>query len=170
MADQPGQLTASEQARLDRLRSYAILDTPRETFYDRFVFSAAQVFRAPIAMLTLVDADRLWCKALVGQMPSERPRHLSFCSYAIASAEPMVIDDATQDARFKSNLLVIGEPYVRFYASAPLIARDGLRIGCLSVIDRAPRSPLPKQVWNLVQLAREAMEGIEARRVVAVDR
>jgi GAF domain-containing protein len=164
MADTHGPITPDEPARLERLRSYSILDTMREPIFDRLVFIAAQTFRTPIAMLTLVDERRQWSKAHVGTFPTEIPRMLSFCTQTILSSDALVIDDATQDARFRHNPLVTGPPYVRFYAGAPLIAPDGSRIGCLCVMDRTPRSIMPNQVWSLTLMAREAMDTIEGRQ------
>ena len=164
MVDDPRQDTLTDLTRLDRLRSYDILDTAREPVFDRFAFIVAQAFRAPIAMLNLIDADRQWSKAFTGSIPQQVPIALSFCARTVASGTPVIVEDATRDDRFRHNPLVTGPPHVRFYAGVPLIAYDGSRIGALCAFDHTPRTPLPKQIWNMVQLAREVMDIIEARR------
>ena len=153
-----------EQQRLDRLLSYSILDTPREAQFDRFVYTAAQMFRVPIAILSLTDADRSWFKSSVGLDLKEVDRHISLCRHLDANSGPLVVEDATIDMRFAKSPFVTGEPYIRFYASAPLVTDDGLMIGGLSVIDRLPKTLLTKQVWQLTQLASSVVAALEARR------
>ena len=94
----------------------------------------------PIAVITLVDAERQWFKAKVGTEVCETGRDVSFCAHAILHDDIMVVPDAAADARFVDNPLVTGEPHIRFYAGAPLTLASGLRLGTLCLIDRAPRT------------------------------
>lgn len=153
-----------EQRRLERLTSYSILDTPREAQFDRFVFTAAQIFRVPIAVLSLADAKRNWFKANVGLDLQEVDRHISLCQHLDASEGTLVIEDARLDIRVAKSPLVSGPPYVRFYACAPLITPDGLMVGSLSVVDRLPKTLLTKQIWQLDRLAASVVAALEARR------
>ena len=75
------------------------------------------------------EIERL--EARVGLPASETPRDLSFCAHAVASNEPLVVDDTLQDIRFASNPLVTSAPNIRFYAGVPLILDDGLTVGTL---------------------------------------
>ena len=152
-----------DRATRERLDAYSVLDTARETSFDRVVFMAAQMFRVPIAVVALRDGDRLWFKAQVGLALTEIPSAIAFCN-AITQESVMVIEDATMDPRFAGNPLVTGAPHVRFYAGAPLITPDGLRIGSLCVVDRSPKTMLARQVWQLTQLAQSVVATLEARR------
>ena len=154
----------NELTRLHVLRSYAVLDTPRDRALDRLVFMAAQLLSAPIALITLVDDDRQWFKAQVGITVRETARSVAFCGYTILSDDVLVVQDATHDARFADNPLVVEQPGIRFYAGAPLIASNGLRLGSLCVIDRRPRGVSPEQVLQLGRLASKAMQTIELRK------
>lgn len=112
---------ANESGRLAALRRYHILDTPAEEAFDDLTLLAAQICRVPLAMVSLVDAERQWFKSRVGQIEAvETPRDISFCTHAILDgSQVMQIPDARQDARFAASPLVTGQPYIRFYAGAP---------------------------------------------------
>jgi GAF domain-containing protein len=156
-----------DMLRAERLRAYAILDTPRENQFDRFVFTAAQMFRVPIAVLALIDTDRLWFKASVGIRLSELDRTMAFSDHLLPDAV-LTVEDAQLDARFANLPIVTGEPYVRFYAGAPLVTPDGLFVGSISVLDRFPKTLLAKQVWQLSQLAQSIVTTLENRRSIGL--
>jgi GAF domain-containing protein len=130
----------NEVERLAALRRLLLLDTPPEERFDRIVEFAAAEFDVPMALISLVDSDRLWLKAKIGLDVCETPRSTSFCAHAIHSHESMIVEDATQDPRFRDNPLVTGEPGIRFYAGAPLALEDGHRLGTLCLIDTVPRT------------------------------
>ena len=130
----------NEAERLAALYALLILDTPPEQRYDRIAEFAASEFDVPIATITLVDADRQWFKAKVGTEVCATGRDISFCSHAILAPEIMVVADTLADPRFADNPLVTGEPFIRFYAGAPLTLDSGVRLGTLCLIDRRPRT------------------------------
>jgi signal transduction histidine kinase len=153
------------------LRRVQILDTPREQRFDDIVQVAAQVTGMPIAIMNLVDADRQWGKAMVGLESSEAPRDASFCSVTIASGEDvMVVPDTHEDERFADNAQVIGEPYLRFYAGAPIVDRAGNKLGTVCVADRVPRTLDDDQLAALRALARLAMDQLELRLALHAER
>lgn len=154
-----------EAQRLAALQSCAILDTAPHPSFDCIVRAAALALDVPIALVSLVDAERQWFKAALGVNLSETPRQVSFCSHSIEGYEPMVIPDATKDARFVNNPLVTGEPFIRFYAGAPLIDGDGFALGTLCVLDRKPRELGQKDIRLLGHLADAVMHAIEAHRM-----
>jgi signal transduction histidine kinase len=156
---------AHEESRLSTLRAYAILDTPPEAEFDRLTRLAALIFKVPIVLLTLVDVNRQWFKSCYGLHLSETSRDSSFCAHAILSDEPVMIPDAGRDPRFSDNPLVTGEPGIRFYAGAPLIALDGQRLGTLCLIDTVPHAGLgAEQIRTLQDMAAMAVEELELRR------
>ena len=147
-----------------------MLDTPTEERFDRVAELAAYLFDVPIALISLVDADRQWFKACIGIDQRETDRSVSFCAHAIQVDEPMVVEDATEDARFADNPLVTGDPGIRFYAGAPLITPDGYALGTLCVIDTEPRQPDAEQLAHLEHLAEVVIGELELRREVAEHR
>lgn len=136
----PAPLPADEPQRLAALRALLILDTPPEQRFDRIVGFAAAEFEMPIALISLVDANRQWFKARTGMQACETARDISFCGHAIVDAALFVIEDAHADPRFADNPLVTGEPFVRFYAGAPLQLPSGARVGTLCLMDTRPRA------------------------------
>jgi GAF domain-containing protein len=129
-----------ETARLEALRRTGLLDSEPEPAFDDLVSWACDHFRVPIALVSLLDADRQWFKARCGLPVQETPRDIAFCRFTIRQSLPMVVEDALRDPRFQDNPLVLGEPHIRFYAGAPIINRDGLALGSVCLIDRVPRS------------------------------
>jgi len=129
-----------EKLRLQTLQSLHILNTHAEERFDRLTRMAKRIFGVPIALVSLVDANRQWFKSCIGLDASETPRDISFCGHAILGSEVFVIPDTAADPRFSDNPLVTGYPHIRFYAGCPLVAANGQKLGTLCVIDQNPRS------------------------------
>ena len=156
---------AREAARVDELQALGVLDTPPEDVFDDLAWLASQLCGTPIALVSLVDADRQWFKARCGFDTAETHRDLAFCAHAIEQPQVFEVPDATRDVRFVDNALVTGAPHIRFYAGAPLIGRRGFRYGTVCVIDTEPRSLTDLQREGLQRLARCASEALETRRL-----
>ena len=52
-----------EALRLDAVKRYDILDTPPDGSFDRIAAIAARRFKTPIAIISIVDHDRIWFKS-----------------------------------------------------------------------------------------------------------
>lgn len=154
----------NEKNRLAALYQYQILDTPAEAVFDDLASLAAQICDTPIALISLVDAERQWFKSKLGLTISETHRNIAFCNHTILQKEPLIVEDARRDPRFANNVLVTGEPFIRFYAGAPLVTSDGLALGTLCAIDRVPRQLTEKQITALQVLSRQIISQIELRR------
>ncbi|MFV3131066.1 diguanylate cyclase [Niveispirillum sp. KHB5.9] len=152
-----------EALRLHALERFQIVDSQPELPFDRIVTMAKRVLRAPIALISLIDQDRQWFKARVGLDVAQTPRSLAFCDHAIRQRAVMVVEDATRDPRFAGNLLVTGDPGIRFYAGAPLITRDGQPLGTVCIIDLQPRAMTPGEQETLADLAAIVMDEMELR-------
>ena len=158
---------SGESERLRALHSCQVLDTPPEPSFDGIALLASQVCGTPMALVSLVDAERQWFKARVGVAVQETPRDIAFCGHTILSDEPLVVEDAREDARFAHNPLVTGEPHVRFYAGLPLVLDDGSRVGSLCVLDREPRHLSAPQMSALAALAKQVSTELSLRRKLA---
>jgi len=153
-----------EADRLAALYRYRILDTPPEQEFDEITGLAAQICGVPIALVSLIDANRQWFKSRIGLETEQTPRSISFCAHAIRQdGEIFEIPDARQDPRFADNPLVTGAPYIRFYAGAPLRTPGGQAVGTLCVIDTAARTLGEMQKKALGMLARQVVRQMEQR-------
>lgn len=128
-----------EALRLDTLRALNVLDTAPEERFDRLTRLAKRLFRVPIALIGLVDADRVWFKSAQGLNETETPRDHSFCAHVILRDNILIVPDTAQDERFRDNSLISHDPKIRFYAGCPLIADNGSKLGALCLLDRKPR-------------------------------
>ncbi len=159
-------LSAGEAARLAALAEYHILDTPPEAAFDDLALLASRLLAVPIAMVSFIDARRLWCKAQVGLAQNEVSREFSFCNYTILQDDVFVVPDAGSDPRFSASPWVAAGQKIRFYAGAPLITVAGHRLGALAVLDRVARQIDEAQKEGLRALARQVMALIEQRRAL----
>jgi len=155
---------AVEAARIAALNRYAILDSEPEESFDDLVVLAAHVCKTPMALLSLVDDHRQWFKSKVGVEASETPKEISVCAHAIQQQDLFIVPDMREDARFRENPLVVGEPHIRFYAGAPLVNEDGFALGTLCVVDREPRELDEEQKAALHSLSRLALRQMELRK------
>ncbi len=156
----------AEDVRLAALRGLGLLDTDDELRFDRFTRLAAALFKAPIALVSLVDERRQWFKSCIGLDIRETPREQAFCDFTIRGADVLIIADAAADLRTANNPLVLGPPRIRFYAGAPLRLKDGSAIGTLCVIDTAPRAGVAAvDLEALADLAQLVVDEIETSAV-----
>ncbi|KQO11277.1 serine/threonine protein kinase [Agreia sp. Leaf244] len=156
-------LPNDEAARLAAVRRYDVLDTPADGTFDRITALAARLFDVPIAIVSIVDLDRIWFKSHHGLKISETGRDAGLCASAILGGEAWVVDDASFDPRAMANPLVAGEFGLRFYAGVPLTTRDGHNLGTLCVLDFEPRQTSPDELETLTDLAAMVMNELELR-------
>lgn len=155
----------NEAQRLKAVLSYDVLDTPQEVDFDALTRVAAHSLNTPAAVVGLMDSDRLWFKSRLGLEVPQLDRQIAFCAHAIMRpGELLVVEDLTQDDRFKDNPLVTNTPHIRFYAGAPLVDPNGLALGTIAVVDTKPRELLGKQSDVLRDLSVLAMTALENRR------
>ncbi|MEO6076764.1 MAG: PAS domain S-box protein [Dokdonella sp.] len=152
-----------DNERLARLRLLGVLDSDAEPLFDALAKAAALVAGTPIALLSLADEDRHWFKASVGFDEAREVSHEhAFCTHAMLGHDILEIPDTLLDPKFCNNVLVCGEPNVRFYAGAPIML-DGMNLGTVCVIDRIPRMLDATQKATLVELANAAAHALQQR-------
>jgi len=160
----PAQEPSNELERVAALHQCNILDTESEQGFDDITRLAAYICQTLIALVSLIDKDRVWFKSKVGISQTELPKKITFCAQTILNDGILVIHDTHEDKRFVSNPLVTESPNIRFYAGIPLKTVDGHAIGTLCVIDQQPRELSADQVLALKSLAHQTVYLIETRR------
>ncbi|MFN8021739.1 MAG: EAL domain-containing protein [Acidimicrobiales bacterium] len=164
-------MPANEVARLGMVYETGLLDTPDERVFDDIAHAAAEACDTPIALVTLVDVDRVWFKATVGSASRQAERGQAFCAHTICEPGPLVVDDTSVDPRFGDHPLVAGPAGIAFYAGVPLLSTDGNALGTVCVMDHQRRHLEPEQLAALERLAAHAASEIELRaRLHQLDR
>ncbi len=153
-----------DEERVQNLKSYKILDTPTEGPFNHVASIAAHMFKVPIALVSLVDRDRVWFKANVGMEGiTETARGQSLCSIGILTDEVTTFNNAIEEPCLLSNPLVAGEFGLRFYAGAPIKTPEGYNIGTVCVIDKEPREFSAADQRVLEHLASIVMDELKLR-------
>lgn len=163
----PAPIPGDDEDRLAALHELHLLDTDAEPVFDRITAKLARVFEMPIAMISLVDRDRLFFKSQTG-LPEdlarsrEAPRGVSVCGHVVVQNEVTVVEDLARDRRFASNPWIKARG-LRFYAGVPLRAPGGQPIGSLCLLDTKPRPFTARDQRHLQEYASEVMEEIAKR-------
>ena len=160
-------LHPQEHSRLDALRNYAVLDTPKESDFDEIVALAAALCETSAAQINFIDKDRQWSKAEVGVGVQTIPREMSICSHTLLEDGFVEIPDLLEDARTLDNPFCTGAPFVRFYAGIQLRMANGSPIGTLCVLDMQPRTLTSLQKRSLIVLASQIMAQLDLRATLA---
>ncbi len=158
-----------DAGRLAELASFDILDTPAEQGFDDIVQLAVQICATPVALVSLVAADRQWFKARIGFEQQQTCIESAVCAHALIEPDLLIINDLTADPRTRANPLVVGPPHIRFYAGAPLRVSADDVLGTLCVIDNEPRPGglTAAQAAGLRNLARQVVSQLVLRRALA---
>lgn len=156
-------IPVDEPERMAAVHRYAVLDTPPDGAFDRITALAARVFDVPIAIVSVVDHDRIWFKSHHGLDVEQIDRAPGLCASAILHHKPWVIENAPQDPRALTNPLVAGEFGLKFYAGVPLTVAGGQNLGTLCILDFEPRVMTDEEISTLSDLAEMVVGELELR-------
>ncbi|NML64528.1 GAF domain-containing protein [Hymenobacter sp. RP-2-7] len=156
-------LPADDAVRLRTLHQFQLINTTPELIFDNFSTWAAQLFGTPIALISLVDADFVWFKAIVGAEVPQLVREESMCAAAILVSERVVVSDYQPASCTLIKPDVAQAIGLNFYAGAQLHARNGARLGMLAIIDKQQRTFSEEQAAVLTRLADLVSGTIELR-------
>ena len=148
--------------RVEALQSMGILDTPPEEGFDALTRLAAKVCATPVAVVSLIDGDRLWFKSVHGMGTRTMASTNSFCCEAANSARLLEVPDPLTDPRFAENPLVIGQIGLRYHAGAPIM-HNGIGVGTVCVLDYVPRRMEARQLDSLREMASIAAAMLRSR-------
>lgn len=158
-----------EEARLAALRRYEVRDGGDVAPFQRIVDLVRDILGAPMAAVTLIDAETQLFRAHRGLTGVETPRADAFCNYTIAQEGPFAVPDARLDPRFSSNPMVVGDPHIRSYLGVPLRTPDGYNVGSLCAIDDEPRQFDRSQGEIMRKLAEIVVEQFELQQIAKQD-
>lgn len=153
----------NETERMQAVARYDVLDTPPDGAFDRITALASRLFNVPVAIVSIVDNDRIWFKSHHGLDVVEVERGPGLCASAILHEGPWVVNDASSDPRALTNPLVAGEFGLKFYAGVPLRTSDGHNLGTLCVLDFEAREVTPDELRTLGDLGAVVVDELELR-------
>ena len=162
----PGNASDAEAERSAAVARYDLLDTPPDGAFDRLTALAARLFRVPIAVVTIVDADRIWFKSHHGIRITEVERQEGLALTGGLLERTLVVQDAETDPRILGDPTLVHARDVRFYAGTPLITSDGFNLGTFCVADSRPRPTTDEDVLVLEDLAALVLHEMELRRAI----
>ncbi len=149
-------------------QNHSIPDTHIESRFDDLARLAAHVCGAPIAAVSFVDEEHQGFIDASGLGSIKSSPYSAFFAHTILHRDGLVVQDAAEDPRFAGNCSVTGEPRIRFYAGAPLIASAGPIVGALCVVDRKPREITAEQLAMLKTVARQIVERMELQQSISL--
>ncbi len=154
-----GGVDAHRVAEIGKYR--VLLDPPRADLM-ALVEVAALVAQVPMATINLITDTEQHQIATHGFDASVCRRADSMCDVVLDAGAPVIVPDASQDARFRDNPFVTGViGSVRFYATHQLVTPEGVVIGTLCVFDEQARTITDDQEKALVSLAERVVDLLE---------
>lgn len=164
-------LTAAlrDEDRLAALRRTRLLDTPPEEAFDRLTRLVCRLLGVPVALVSLVEADRQFFKSAIGLpqpwlLKRETTLLHSFCQHVVAGGTPLLVQEAGLHP-LVADSLAIPELGVVAYLGMPLVTADGHALGALCAIDTEPRQWRPADAAALRDLAAVTMSEVTLRRL-----
>lgn len=152
----------ADEARVAEIDKYRVLVDPPRKDLVALVEVAAQVARVPMATINLITDTEQHQVATHGFDAAVCRREDSMCNVVLHDGVPVVVPDASRDARFRDNPFVTGEiGNVRFYATHQLVTPDEVPIGSLCVFDTVPRELNDEQEHALAGLADRVVDLLE---------
>ncbi len=159
-----------EAERLKRVEALCPQNEQDDEVFEKMISMTSEYFSAPIALISIVDKHRQWFRARIGIEEDTTPRDVSFCAHSLRDRKPLEVLDALDDERFKDNPMVTGPPFIRYYASAPLLTSDGFSLGSLCIIDTSAREPMSERDAGMLvyfaQLVVMRITGLRSRNFI----
>ena len=155
-----------EAERINKLRKYQVLNDNDEPAFRRLIDLAKLFFNTSVVTITFMDEETQFLKSAYGLGDlCQTPRDVAICNYTVLSNEVFIVPDLSKDSRFSQNPLVTQSPYLRFYAGAPIIFREGnksYRLGSLCLMDMSPKYDFDEQqAKTLAQFATMAADALQ---------
>ncbi len=156
-------LDVSEEQRIAAVMATGVFNANEESEFRELAELASEICGTAMGLVSLIGRDTQMLKGAVGLKPQPMPREMSFCNTTIGERKPLIVENATTDARFRRNPLVTSDPGIRFYAGVPMTDVHGMALGALCVLDRQPRQLEEWQMKALTVLARQTGALMELR-------
>jgi GAF domain-containing protein len=160
-----------DSARLQEIADLDLTSPDVDAELQRLAADAAAHFGLPIALVSIVLDEAQYLAASHGAdgwVAEARgtPVEWTFCRFAVATRETVVITDMLDDERAAGNPIVEHDG-VRCYAGVPLISTSGHALGSFCVLGGEARAFTDAELGDLRAFAARALAHIEARRTAS---
>lgn len=123
---------------------------------------AVQLCNARYGAINVITEDEFHQIAALGLEPLMCARDDSLCGQVLKYGSTVVVEDCSEDVRFRANPFVDGRfGAVRFYATTPLLTTDGVPLGTLCIFDEEPGSLTGQQTAGLETLAAQVVDVLD---------
>ena len=154
----------NDVTRVSALQRYLYIDYSNSPEFNSITELAADICNTPISLVAFVDSDDIKLRFCYGlEEDSSIPRENAFCHYTIQQDDLLIVEDASQDERFKECAIVKEKPKFQFYAGMRLTTEDGFALGSLCVLDTKPNSLNDFQIKSLRQLATVISRSLQSK-------
>jgi tRNA A-37 threonylcarbamoyl transferase component Bud32 len=153
----------AEAVRLEAVRRYNVLDSPPEDAFDDVTELLCRSLRLPVAIVAVVDEDRVWFKSRRGVPLPEVPRKVTSEFAATGGPGTWMVPDLLAVPSLREHPFVAGEPHLRSAIAAPMLTHDGHEIGRVLACDAVPRRFDEEEVATVEACARIVMRELELR-------
>lgn len=151
----------NEEERIEAVHRLAILDTEPEERFDSLTKEAVKKLNVPISAVAILDSKREWFKSCVGLNQKDGDRAISFCGHALLAQDIFIVEDTLNDSRFVDNPMVVGFPFIRFYAGMALLDnKTSQPVGVFCIKDTKPRNLSLEEVGIFMDIASRAEKEI----------
>ena len=141
---EPAPEPINELARAARAKATGLMDAEPSVHFQHFASWARESSHCAGAYISILDDTQQKILGIDfgdhkdGAVPaSERSRSLA--QYALLSYQPKIVPDLREHPILKSHPLVVSSTAWVFWAAFPLITRDGLVLGAMTVMDYKPQ-------------------------------
>jgi GAF domain-containing protein len=154
-----------DPVRLEAVEKTGLLGVKEDPILRRLTRLAARALDAPVALLSLVAADRQFFASSWGlpePWASDRGTGLlhSFCQHVVVSNQPLLVTDARKHPIVQRNLAVEDLDVIA-YMGVPLTDPEGNTLGSFCVIEHEPRQWKAAEVELLHDFAAAVLDRIE---------
>ncbi|MCM4158325.1 HAMP domain-containing histidine kinase [Antarcticibacterium flavum] len=150
--------------KLKTLKNPEVADVLQDNNLDNITRMAAQILEVPIAIISLIEGDKVWFESTYGLEVQEIEKNPGWFPSAILGESLYQVENAALDMRTKNHPLVKGDFGLRFYSAIALRDRNGHNLGTLSIIDKKPRSLNRQQQTILREFGELAVQHFSLKR------
>ena len=149
------------QEGISEFEKYGFHEPASNKKLDGFTALAAILLDAPMAAISIVDADKIWYISKYGIEKEYVSKEEGICIFNGDTDKLFFVEDTMAVECLRNHPMVVGQTGIRFYAGVPLVNEGGKRLGSLCVMDHRPKPFTGEQRRLLELVAGLLMQALE---------